>query len=204
MKHKTLATAVILALSGVLASAAHAGTFQGQTSSIGAVTPAATGSVVVDVTGIGSYNTLGSPSNTVLTYNIGAESTVTSVSWNFSITAFAPSWLNEIQVTFTGSDLFGAGVTFTPSDTSAAGTESFSGSASLEELGLAFQVGADGILRLEFHEDFFDASAVPNGIWNSGTLTLNYVTAVPEPTTYGLMALGLGVLGVAARRRKAR
>jgi len=203
MKHKTLTAALALALAGMWGGAAQAATFQGLSATSGVAAPSALGSVVINVAGIGSYDEIGSSDNIVLSYNIGALSTVTSISWDFSLTAFAPSWLSEMQVTFTGSDLFGSGVTFTPSDTSGSGTEFFSGSASLEELGLAFQVGEDGILRVEFHEDYVDGLG-PDGIWNSGTLTVNYVSAVPEPTTYGLMALGLGVLGVAARRRKAQ
>lgn len=160
-------------------------------------------SVVIDVAGIGSYDELGSSANTALTYNIGAFSTVNTISWNFTITANAPSWLADMQVTFAGSDLTGGGVTFTPSTTSGAGTESFADSVGLADLGLAFQVGADGILRVEFHESYVD-DVNPDGVWNSGTLTVGFTQAVPEPSTYGLMALGLAVVGVAARRRRAK
>ena len=36
-----------------------------------------------------------------------------------------------------------------------------------------------------------------------GTITYTYTSAVPEPETYGMLLLGLGVLGVAAKRKRA-
>ncbi len=66
---------------------------------------------------------------------------------------------------------------------------------------LSFAVGSDGLLRLEFYETYDDVG-IQDGMWNSGTLTLG-VTAVPEPGTYGLMALGMVGVLLAARRRAA-
>jgi len=53
---------------------------------------------------------------------------------------------------------------------------------------------------MEFSESFED-KANPDGIWNSGFLTFE-VSAIPEPTTYGLMALGLLAVGAAVSRPK--
>lgn len=36
-----------------------------------------------------------------------------------------------------------------------------------------------------------------------GSVTYTYIAAVPEPETYGMLLLGLGVLGVVARRKRA-
>ena len=57
-------------------------------------------------------------------------------------------------------------------------------------------------MRVEFYESFNDPEVNPDGIWNSGSLTLR-VVPVPEPATYGMMALGLLAVGTLVRRRKA-
>ena len=75
---------------------------------------------------------------------------------------------------------------------------------------------ADRILRLEFFESFDDGAAFQDGVWHSGQVTIGHTTAggaagtltlnigaVPEPGTYGLMALGLFGVLLAARRRAA-
>jgi hypothetical protein len=58
----------------------------------------------------------------------------------------------------------------------------------------AFQPAVAGSFSLQF-SNIGEAA--------SGTLTLNF-TAVPEPSTYALLVLGLGAVGLAARRRARR
>lgn len=104
------------------------------------------------------------------------------------------------------------GVYFTPGfEEPNPGTGSYADSADLIASGLAFEVGADGLLRLEFFEDFNDSSVSPDGIWNFGTITFDVTgdnvpvdpgTDIPEPATGMLMGAGLTLIGFTARRRR--
>lgn len=156
---------------------------------------------VVNVAGIQSYDLQGEPGNTVIDLNLGALAQVTSVSWSFDITAHDPSWLSDMQVSFTSGT--GDGVVFTASGTEESGSEHQEGSVNLIDLGLAFNVGADGKLHLEFSENYKDlAPGQADGQWDSGSFTIGYVSAVPEPSTYAMMMLGLLAVGAVARRRQ--
>lgn len=160
--------------------------------------------LVVDVTGIPSYGDLGNPNNTVLTYNVGANAAITSISYNVTLTAFDQSFLSEISLRFLGSN--GGGVMFSPGfGDDVSGTATYVAATDLVAAGLSFNVGADGLLRLEFF-DSADDLVGPDGIWNFGTITfgINETAGsdVPEPGTTALFGAGLMLMAVAARRRR--
>jgi hypothetical protein len=166
--------------------------------------------LVVNIAGVTSEGEIGDSGNTVLNFNVGANSVITSVAYSLNLTAFSPSWLSEIGLAFTDSDGI-EGVVFNPGfGDDNPGTATYTGSADLIDFGLDFAVGADGILRLEFYEDFDDFAGV-DGIWNFGTLTFGVEPVnvevppgeVPEPATGLLLGAGLAMMGYAGRRRQA-
>ena len=154
--------------------------------------------VVVDVTGAQSINALGETGNVVRFVDIGANALLTSLDWTVTLNAVAPSALSEMLVSFGRSD--GADmISFSPD-----AFDGFSGAGSytgtLDLTGLGVGAGADGLLRVEFNEEFKDfAVGVAEGQWVSGSLTFG-VSAVPEPGSVSLALLGLGVVGACTRR----
>lgn len=166
--------------------------------------------LTIVINGIQSYGELGQPENPVYTFDVGANATVTSVSYNVNLTAFTPSWLSEVGLAISDSAQ-SDGVALTPGfGVDESGTGTYAAFADLVAQDLSFSVGDDGILRLEFYEGFDDENVSPDGIWNFGTVTFNFAgdavdpgADVPEPATGLLLGAGLAAMGYAARRRRA-
>ena len=160
--------------------------------------------VTVDVAGIADMDERGAQSNVVRELFVGAGASIWSLKWDINLTSYDPSYLSEIQLTF--SDSLGNGVTFTPGGgDDFQGTGGYAGFQDLRAIGQNFQLGSDGVLRLEFHDAYKDrAFDEPDGLWNFGTLTFG-VSAVPEPQSGALALIGLlSVIGVAKRRASPR
>jgi cyanophycinase-like exopeptidase len=156
----------------------------------------------VNTAGILNFDERGATSNVILDFYVGAGALITSLGWDVNVTSYEGSYLSEMQLTF--SDTLGNGVTFTPGyGDDFDGTADYAGFQDLAELGQVFAAGADGILRLEFHDGFKDlAFDEPEGIWNTGTLTFG-IAPVPEPSGVAMLLGGLLLLSAARKWRPA-
>ncbi len=153
----------------------------------------------IDLAGIQSWDAAGSPFNHRISLFIGANATVVGIGWeNVVIETFGDSWLSETRINFLNSPV---GLNLAPGSANAfpgvGGPYSSGGLLDLASLDptFPFQVGADGMLHLEFFESFDDVAGAPDAVWLSGTLMINY----PAPGSLGAMAAGLVL---AARRRR--
>lgn len=166
--------------------------------------PASAAPITVNFTNIDSYGLYGDPENYVRYVDVGAHSVITGVSYTLSLTAAPPSWLSDMVLSFEPTD-FTAGAFFTPGfEFPEAGTASYAGSANLVDLGLSFQVGADGLLRMEFFENFDDVPGV-DGIWHFADFIIEVEpgsSPVPEPASVLLLAAGLAAMRRGGMRRR--
>jgi hypothetical protein len=160
---------------------------------------------LINVAGAVSYDVEGSVSNTRLSVSLAPGAHVTAVGWDVTLAASSPSWLTEMKVSLLDSTGT-VGINLTPGY-----ADNFSGSASytsggtvdLTTSGSDFYVGANGLLSVQFFEDYNDLAGA-DGVWNSGQLAVVYaISSVPEPACWALCSGGL-LIGVALRQRPAR
>jgi len=163
-------------------------------------------SYVFDLAGIQSWDTLGDASNTVVLLDLAAALGLASgtsiafngIAWDVTLSTIGGSWLSEAVMYFDDNiapDL--SGLFLTPGvGNSFSGTMSFSsgGILKLADAGIPDVVLPNGILRIEFFENFDDVANAADANW-SGTLTLQ---ATPAPGALALIGLG----GLAATRRR--
>ena len=144
--------------------------------------------LVIDVSGIESWDFQGDANNTILNVFVGAGATITNIAWNVNLTTIGISWADENTMTFNGAQSINvaAGDAFTVSNANYAGSAAS-----------GIVLDGSGMLSIEFHEVGFDDNAnAVDSFFNSGSLTVSYV---PAPSA--LAVLGLGGLAAGRRRR---
>lgn len=152
-----------------------------------------------DVSGIESRDGLGSSINEVRYMTIGPGNSIIGGRWDVALTAFSPSWRNEMAVRI--SDSSGGGGYFLRPGTDGSG---FRIETSLDYYKLAnydlpnIMALGDGLIRLEFFETYDDFPSTADGVWNSGHL--EFLTTIPAPNGAGLLGLA-GVAAIGRRRR---
>jgi hypothetical protein len=164
--------------------------------------------ITIDISGIYSMAAWGDPSNTVLLLNVGAFNDIIGVASDVTVTTYDPSPLTEISMHMnpTGDNSVGGGLA--PGFRKYySGTTNSAGSFDLVALNRNFSVGADGLLKLEFCVAADRIPGAADGRWDQGWITFTtrdpIPLPVPEPSTYGMMLLGLAGIGMLSRRRTA-
>ncbi len=185
---RTLCGAIIVAAAGAGAAPAHA---EGVSFDL----------TLID---IASWDEIGESPNTVLTVDVaalagfgsGQSVFLTGLGYDLVLETFGFSWLSEAQIAFEAPDAPGGGFAIQPGvGDDMAGTEPYQQDlAKLLPEDVLFL--SNGLLRIEFFEEFDDEPNVIDSEWN-GTLTLQ--VDIPAPGAGGLLLIGFA--GAVRRRR---
>ncbi|MBL8745442.1 MAG: hypothetical protein JNK58_03705 [Phycisphaerae bacterium] len=167
------------------------------------------GLATVDVTGIPSWDALGSPNNVVRYLWVGPFNEVNGVGLDVVLQTVTPtSWRSEIKIRVTNAGGVGS-INLTPGggDNSPGGPTHYSTNGQILKLanyGIPNTVAlADGYIRLEFYDSYDDAPGEIDGLWVSGTVQFQTHFAIPPVPATGTSGL-LAIAGIAILRRRPR
>ena len=160
-----------------------------------------TTTLVIDIGGEQSWDALLDASNTVLRIPLPVGTLMTGIGWDVNLATVGGSWLSEARFYFDGSDQDLSGLFLTPGvGDSFPGVGFYSSPVLvLRDLGIPdIEVLADGFLYIELNESFDDVADAVDAVWTPpSSLTITYDAPAPVPTVteWGLIALGVALLG---------
>ncbi len=183
-----------------------------KTAYTGSVGLTSTTFIDVVISGWQSFGGFGRPNNTSVTINLDPGTGVTGFDYtNLSFSTDNGSWLSEFTLSVNNVD-GSKFLDWSPSSVDDSGTfdpasgswDGSSGAPGPFGAGGSFVV-ADGVLFVTvydaFDDPFGDTGLQRDALVSSGTLRI-FLAPIPEPGTYGMMALGLLAVGAAMRKRR--
>lgn len=174
----------------------------------------------IDLAGWVSFGGFGRTTNTTVGFDIGAGTVVTGFSYeglSFVANTYptgATSWLSDLTLSVnpTNGDAATEFMDWSPSTVNDGGSAAdligswagTSGQPGTFGAGTSF-TAVDGLIFVTIYEafddPFADNGAVLDTTITAGTLRV-FLAPIPEPGTYGMMALGLLAIGAAMRKRR--
>jgi hypothetical protein len=164
------------------------------------------GLAVLDVTGIPSMDTLGSPNNRVVYLWVGPFNFVTGMGWDVVLQTVAPeSRRSDIKMLITNTAFlplpnFGISPGF--ADRTPGGPTAYSNNIDkFADLSLPdVWAQSDGLIRLEFFDTPDHAAGLIDGLWVSGNIYFQTLNPIPDIPASGASCL-LTFACIALRRR---
>ncbi|MDX2115024.1 MAG: hypothetical protein SFZ24_05295, partial [Planctomycetota bacterium] len=166
------------------------------------------GTLTIDVSNTSSMDNFGDPDNARRQFFVGRNNILTGIGWNVVLQTVTPnSGIDELIVWFSNrfENPYTAGFGLRPGgglDGPAGPTAFSSPMLKLQDVNVPdLHIGPDGILTLEYADQPDNAPGQADGLWISGTITLQFVHPVP-PVPAPASAAALLLLAAPRRSRR--